>query len=527
MVDKYPQQKIYPYLGSQNSTVHPVLINPKDIVFSDNIIYTLSNTKKNRPGLYRFFPNQKPSGSEAIVSGVDFHSWNATTFSFDQYFVYVQGTNVKAYNVANDTYTIIKSNIATGYQIVFEKFFGLLIMCVGDKRTVPQMWNGIGLMEDLYDDAIFDVHPTICRAFYNRLWIDDPAIPGRSYGSTTGDPTDWTTDVKEVDYNLTDGDPIGLSAFMPPKDGLMYVGKRHSLYSLNPTYVSGSIEFIPKEISTGADIGCISHNACVSAAGQIFFPSERGFHRLVSSDIILGIDTQFASAKIQYDWVNSISMEKAQLMHSEYDPEYNSIFVVYAKDQDTYANHLFGYSLTSEDWYHWESFGQSAVGRIVDAQKKRKTVFLSKFGDVGFLNSNKTSDYGQRFTMKIKSGIISPSGYPDGAYKFKFANFVFTPCSSGSFEFILRQNGRHIQTYTIPLVPSEDYNNLGDEFILGLSNLGGVPSVYSYPQELKGDGMFYDFLITFTPKADSENLDIIGILMDVDPIRKKNIGVGG
>jgi len=34
------QQKIYPYDGAYDATKHPLLISPKDVVDSQNIIYT-------------------------------------------------------------------------------------------------------------------------------------------------------------------------------------------------------------------------------------------------------------------------------------------------------------------------------------------------------------------------------------------------------------------------------------------------------------------------------------------------------
>jgi len=535
MAEKLASHKIYPYSGSQNSTVHPALLDASDIVYSDNIIYTLSNTKKIRPGLVKSFNSQKPTGSEAILSGIDFNFWSSTDNRIKNYFVYAQKSgDVIAFDKTTQTHRVIKSGINVNFPIVFETFYGLLVMCVGDRETIPQKWNGTTpLMSDLFSDGS-TYKSTICRKFLNKLWIDDPTVPGRAIGSVTNDPTDFSGAGSEtIDFNVNDGDPVGLTAFLPPKDKVMYVGKWNSLYSLTPTYVGSTLVFVPNEISTNADIGVVSHNGCTSAGGSLYFPSQRGYHRLITSDVIIGLDTQFASAKIQADWTREVSMQYAGFISACYSVEHNSIFVLYPRDEDVEANHLFGYSLISQDWYSWYNFNQSFVVTCMDATtRKNKATFLSRDGDIGVLDDDYVSDYGKFYTMKIKAGVITPNGIPEASYEFKFANFVFTPSSSGTMSFAMLIDGKHLNYKTIPISPTNStydttqYGELGENFILGLMNLGGVPSVYLYPQELKGSGTFYTFLIQFTPTSNSESLEILGILVDViaSSIQKKGIG---
>lgn len=525
---RYPQHKIYPYSGSQNSTVHPVLLDAKDVTFSDNIIYTLSSTKKIRPGLSSYFDNQKPSGSSPILKGKEFNFWDSTNNRITTRFVYFQNGEVKAINPENQIIQTIASGLSDAYPVVIEVFFGLLILFIGDGQTIPLKWNGIGLMSNLYSDGS-TYTPRRGRKFMNRLWIDDPEIPGRIYGSKTNDPTDFTdSDAKTIDLNVNDGDPDGITAFMPPKDKVMYIGKRHSLFSLTPQYVGSNLEFVPNEISTDADIGCISHNGCVSAGGNVFFPSERGYHKLISSDVIIGIDTQFTSAKIQNDWTNEVGSFNSQFINACYSPKHNSIFILYPQSQDQYANSLFGYSLTTNDWYSWYNFNQVDVARITNFNtKKRETVFMSFEGDIGLLDDDVTTDYGQKYTMKIKSGTIVPTRFPDSKYSFKYVDFIFKPSSSGSFTFYFRVNGRLIDSYEIPITSPEGTSVLGEEFLLALSNLGGVNNTQIYTQKLKGDGIFYDFLITFTPDSDSERLEIIGLNVDAEPIQRQLQNTGG
>ena len=66
----------------------------------------------------------------------------------------------------------------------------------------------------------------------------------------------------------------------------------------------------------------------------------------------------------------------------------------------------------------------------------------------------------------------------------------------------------------------ETFDDLGDELILGMSYLGGVPAMQIFPKKLKGCGIYYDFMITFTPTNDNEKFELLGVLMDVEQVQK-------
>ena len=515
MVDTPQQLKLYPYDGSQDSTRHPLLINPKDIVDSDNIIYTTYSTKKLRPGLTPAFAN-RPSGNRHILAGVDFWRLGVQRIvEYDGQFIYsvIPSSGVK-------------SDISFGHVIPidevcsFVQFQGLLCIFFYGNQTPPKKWTQTGGITDLSVDA---PNAPFGRIFLNALWIPDPDTPGRVLKSNTGDPTDFTGgDAAAYDLDINDGDPDGITAIFPPFFGSLYVSKRYSIYKLTPVIIAdGSIVFSVAKIVDG--IGCIAHNAVVALESTVIFPSDRGIHYLQSTDKLSTITTTFLSEQIQPPWFEETNFNRAKYMQAVYDISLTSYLLIFPRQGRNFPTDVWGYSLASNKWYRWRSYNHTSIFRYVDFNnKKLRTMVGSAVGDFGIIDDTVHNDYGVKYASYVQSGIISAGG-PDSRYQFKSIAPIFVPQIVGKFTITYKINGRTIETLEFNMTSSDLGDILGEDFVLGQSVLGGLPQVIMNDKRTMGSGNFYSLTIEHTPDDQTqydEGFELLGILVTVDEINR-------
>ncbi len=507
------QQKIFPYDGAFDATKHPLLISPKDVVDSNNIVYTTYSTKKKRPGTTQAFKTRY-SGNRKILSGIDF--WRLGT----QRIVFYDGRQIIAYNVAQDRY----DDIGIGFDIPidsvvhFVAFQGLLIVTFEDGVTTPKAWTGTGAMYDL--DSSLPASP-FCRVWLNKLWMPDPTVPGRLLHSQTGFTVFTGGDSGSLDLDVNDGDPDGLTAIFPPFFGSLYVTKRFSTYRIQQVqFFDGSIEFSLFKISDG--IGCISHAAVAAAPGNIFFPSDEGIHYFVSTDKLSEIETEDFSLQIQPLWTEETNFKRSRYMHGIYDRKLKSYILLYPSESNLFPNDAWGYSVAAKKWYRWKDYNHTCLFHYVDStSKKLKTLVGSRNGDIGFIDSTSTDDYGTPINLSFQSGIICPGGMPDDKYAFNAMSPIFVPQLAGKFKITYKIDGKFIETLEFEQDSQLTGGELGEEFVLGVTPLGGIPQVVCDNRRIKGYGMMYEFFVEHEGViGGNDGFEFLGLLLDVDKTTK-------
>ena len=528
MPDSILQQKIFPYDGSQDSTKNPILISPKDIVSSNNIVYTTYSTKKIRPGVSPIF-NVPFSGDRTILGCYDY--WRLGR----QYIVAWDGIDVWAYDPVSQTRDKItgSTSLPQNETVSFCVLSGLLIIFFGGNETPIQAWNQTGSLFDLSSDAPY---ASFGRTWLNSLWVPDPDVEGRILKSKTGDPTDFTTgDADVVDLDVNDGDPDGITAIFPPFFGSLYVAKRLSVFKITPTILSDGTTIIYTGVKISDGVGCISHNGVVAAEQQIFFPSDYGWHLFQSTNKLSSIDTDLMSINIQPIWTGDTNFARSEYIQTSYDRSLNSILAIFPAASYSYPTDVWGYSLVAQKWYRWQEFNHTSIGRYIDKTNKRvRTMVGSSDGKLGFLDDSRTTDYGHRFGCLVESGLISPAGAPDELFAFNYIAPLFVPQTSGSFTITYKIDGVTIETLTFNMEDSSLGDNLGEDFVTGLSVLGGLPQIKLNKTRMSGYGMIYQVFIEYSPPQservteDTEELEevgfeLLGLFVDVSPVSK---GIG-
>lgn len=516
MVDKILQQRLLPYDGAQNSTRHPILISPKDIIRSNNVIYTTYSTKKKRPGKSEAFEDLAPLGRH-VLGMVDYHRLGT------QRVVTYDGKFVRAIHPSTGKIDNIGGGLAIPIDeaISFEKFYGYLLMFFHDGVTPMQGWTQSGNVATLTATA---QAAKFGRVAWNRLWIPDPDIPGRLLASKTNDPTDFVTgDAFTLDLDINDGDPDGITAIFPPFFGSLYVTKRYSLYRVRPVTLDSGVQWTFDKLSE--NVGCISHNAVIAAGGTIFFPSDEGVHYLVSTDKVSEIETDLLSRDIQPDWRDDINVNRAKYMWGHYDREFQSLMFFYPSSSYSYPTDVWGYSLVAKKWYKWYDYNATSACKYMNVgTKKIGTLVGGPDGKIGLMDSEEKTDYGEKIPMSFVSGIISPTSL-DEEFEFDYLAPIFRPQPNGSFRIKMKIDGRIVNDVTFDMTDTSLQDLLGEDFVLGESLLGGLPDMKIMKKRIKGHGMTYQLFVEHEQGAqeDAVDFELLGIMVDVD----QNVGKTG
>lgn len=512
MPESILQLKIFPHDGAENSTKHPLLISPKDIVSSNNIAYSTYSTKIKRPGIKRQFSSNLPNNLIGL-NGFDF--WRLGT----QRTVIYNGKRLFAYR-SDGTFDDITGtfSLPVNEVVSFTAYQGLLIICFGDGATPPKAWTQTG--------AIFDLHSTapnapFCRIWLNRLWMPDPTVPGRLLYSQTGNVQFTGGDSGAIDLDPNDDNPDGITAIFPPYFGDLYVAKRFCIYRISPVILSnGTQVFSSLKIIDG--VGCNSHNAAIAVESDIIFTDDRGVHKLSSTNKLSAVDTSFLSADIQPDWVNGVNFNRARYMTACYDRTLNSYILTYPGISRLYPNSVWGYSIAVDKWYQWNNYNHPCVFRYLEPLSKRvRTMVCSDNGDIGIIDESKTLDYSKPISLRFQSGLITPGGAPQDQFSFQFITAIFTPQATGTFTITYKIDGRTIETLTFDMEDTSLGDELGIDFITGVSVLGGIPKVKLFKRRMKGYGMISEFFIEHIAQStenNDEKFEFLGLILDVDRV---------
>lgn len=515
MPDLISPLKIFPYDGQQDSTRNPLLISPKDIIESNNIVYSTYSTKKLRPGIQQAF-TQPPFRGNHVLQQVDF--WRQG----QQRVVSWDGTRLIATNPANGVAEDITGPepLPTDVVVTFVVFVGLLLIFFSGGATNIKIWTMAG--------PITDLNPSLPKApfgriWLNSLWIPDPTVQGRLLSSVPGDPADFTSSGAGVyDLDVGDGAPEGITAIFPPFFKSLYVAKRLSIYQgVINVLVDGSFIVVFTKISDG--VGCISHNGVIAAESQIYFPSDWGWHTFESTNKISGIDTELLSTEIQPVWVNDTNFNRSQYITGTYNRDLNSLMIIFPAASYNFPTDLWGYSLVAKKWYRWSNFNHTSICPYVEASTRRlRTLVGSSTGDVGFFNLDITTDYGDRkYGCSFISGIIAPSGVPGDNFAFNYISPIFVPQIGGTFTITYKIDGKTIERKEFNMRDDTLGALLGETFVTGESVLGGVPTAKIKTTRIKGYGMFYQMIIEYEPtisQADEIGFEMLGVLVQVSRV---------
>lgn len=516
---------LFPYDGGFDATKHPVLLDPKDLVEMDNIIYTTYASKRLRPGISALFGNPRPYGNQPIISGIDYHR-----NGFGQRIIFFDNSRIRAVDLDGNTVDITPPDLSLNdVNVSFTVFSGLLIAFFPGTSYKPYYWTGTGGMTEISEapeGAPFG------RVWVNSLWTTDPAVSGRILKSETGNPLNFTTaDAEEFDLDINDGDPDGVTAMFPPTFQKFYISKRLSIYEGSYIYdgVTGSFIFQFIKISDG--IGCISHQAVASVEDVIIFPSDRGIHTLSQSDKVSGVETNFLTKDIQPLWVSDINFSRSQYMRGVYDNTRNCYLLAYPNPGRSYSTSVWGFSLYTGRWFLWSEYGQTCLFRYISSATRKIEIGCGgSDGSFGKIDDEVTSDFGVKYGAFMQTGIIIPGGQLRNSFQLTRMAPIYVPQDKGTFYISYKINGRQVERIDFEQNVDLDSVALGEDFITGQTPLGSYPQVVMDSVETKGHGEFFQFTIEYVPDSDPDDnsrFELLGISLGLIPTSPTSGKVAG
>ena len=289
----------------------------------------------------------------------------------------------------------------------------------------------------------------LARKHRGSIWAagdpDSPEVLYKSNGETITDFTTGTSNSFNVDLGVSD--PRGLTAICPDFLGRLYLGKYNSLYEMDTSVSTFPIRPITESY------GIISHNAVVTIAGDLIYPSTRGLHSLQATIQYGDVSETFLSKNISNIWLEKIDFTRSEEINACFSQEFNSYLMVYP-DRTTGAYNLLGYNITEGSFYHWDELGVSCVGPQLDPTTGFQRILFGKDeGSVDYMERYTGATYVDHddgpYTSRFKTPPMFPSVVPGPTFRFTRAEIFFVPRSTSPITLEYQVDQKPAQTVSI------------------------------------------------------------------------------
>lgn len=521
MPKKTVKVRVFPAAGGLNTSAIPGTAPPSDLVFSDNIIFTINGSKKKRWGLDDYYDNGFDEDASGNFKGmIDF--WrNNSGVQTRRFVTYVDG-ELYADN-GDGVFTNVTGTTAltASDQVTFDVFVGLLI--AGFESVGPQKWTQTGDFQDLGGS------PPPCslwRVHNGRLWgSGNKGAPHRLYYSAADDPEDWTLagGAGSIDIEGGDSDPEGITAIFPSFYDDLYVAKRKSIHKIKK-YVSSDlsvVSFFVEPVIKG--LGCVSHNSVVATQNDLIWASESGIHSFQTTQNYGNVQSTFLSYPIHNIYNDEVNFSKTKNMWGIYVPELNSYLLAYTKRGRTYNTEILGYNLILQKWFQWQNFDCSALAQFIDSRGKTQLLIGTNTNNIGRLDQTLVTDFGTSYSCTFTTPIIYPAGTPDVSFNFKNIFLYFKPVSGVNLSMSYKIDNRSTISKTIDM--SGSVGDIIGEGVIGTGIIGGGGIIKKVVLPLLGEGSGIQLTFNQTPISTSigQDCDFYGFVIEAEYVDDSSI----
>jgi len=503
---------VWPASGGMDQSSIPGTSDPGRLYDCDNVIFTVNGSRKKKWGLNNYYRSGfTPTISQNFRGMTDY--WRNVSGVQTQKIVVFAGGKLWAdsgdgrFSDISGTTTLVADD-----QVSFEAFGGYLMAFF--ESSVPQYWIMSGNFADL---AGTPPAGSMVRVHRRRAWAAGvKTAPHRLYYSAVDDPTDWTVlgGGGSIDIDLGDNDPVGITAIFPSFFNDLYVAKRRSLYRVREITSDdlASTSFVLEPVVQG--IGCLSHNAVAATPNDIIWPSERGIHSLSKTDKFGDVDAAFLSYPIHELYNEDVSFKKAKNMRAIYSPELNSYLFAYTRRGQSTNSDLLGYNIVINEWFRWQDYDCAGLTQYVDRNKKSRVLVGQEALNIGVLDSDITTDFGNSVEMYATTPLIYPTTKPDVTSDFKNIWVFFKPQDEGEFKMTYQIDNNESKTETVDMT-SGGASLIGTA-IIGKDVIGGSGRIKKEVIPLLGSGESIQITFSQTPSTSTadEDCDIFGFIIE-------------
>lgn len=513
MAKKTFKLPIYPAnLGLDQSSI-PGAANPASLIDCDNIIFSVNGSRKKKWGLNTYYRSGfTPTVSTSFRGMIDF--WRNNSGVQQHKVIAFVGGKLWADNAdGRFTEKTGTTTLNAEDRVVFDVFGGLLIATF--QNSVPQYWTQTGNFADLdalrisNGKTIAIPAASICRVHGRRLWLSGvKTAPHRIYYSAADTP--WSFDTADgggsIDIDTGDSDPVGMTAIFPSYYDDLYVAKRRSLYRIRVLSSAdlSTTDFKLEPIIKG--IGCVEHNSVAATPNDIVWASDRGVHSLKNTNDYGDVNASFLSYPIHEQYQETVSFSKANNMWGVYHPEINSYLLAYTRRGNSTNVEILGYNVVLGQWFRWQDFDCAGLATYVDSRLKTRLLIGREDMNIGVIDSDEVTDFGNPITMYFTSPIVFPyNGRPDVEINFKRLWTFFKPQDAGEFSLSYKIDGKVTITKTVDM--SGTGSALIGTSVIGQDIIGGTGEIKKVAIPLEGTGSGFQFTISQTPPDDDPGQD--------------------
>lgn len=507
---------VYPAKGGLETVSIPGMTTVGRLADGSNFIVDISGTKRKHPGIERRVDDESVVLT-ALGNSKGLHDyWYTSGSSKIQKTCVIANGKLWADSNGNGTFSDFTGavSLVTTDNVSIETFYGLMVMGFeNNPGGIPQKFNGttLGNLGGTPPNARY------FRTWANRLWAAGiQGYPDRIDGSVQDNPEDWLilNGAEQIYLDQGDQDPVGTTALFPPLFGRMVVGKRRSLYEIQPN----DYLFSTRVLVSG--IGCISHQATIAVDNDVYFPSERGIHSLLMTDKYGEVETGFLTAPIQDWYQENISFRYGDNFRAIYAPEINSYLLAATTLGSSKNDVVLGYNFALGEWFKWNE-QVSAFSKYVDRRdgNKTKILMLDDEGRVGIIDTRKRGRtvtwFGEQRTTQLTTGIIYPMGVQTEV-TFSKTTCYYRPQTTGSnLTVSYLVNGKFIEDLTFSMEPIASQSVIGSA-IIGVDKIGGQGVVKHVTRQMKGQGNAIEIVFTHTPVEDADDFELYGFVIEYE-----------
>ncbi len=331
---------------------------------------------------------------------------------------------------------------------------------------------------------------SISQEHQGRLFLNDKTNPDLLHFSPTFDETKWQGVDDSGGFNISegDGDNRGISAIMPSFKDRLFITKGTKSFQL---VGAAPEEWQVIEMSRG--IGAESHKSAVAVdLDDVYYLSARGAHSIKSSDQYGDFQGSFLSKDIQPTY-NDWSAGQRAVSQGVYLSPLNSVAWSVAENGETKPTAVWLFNPTVKNapedpgvWYRWPALNCQSLC-VRSTSDVPRLVGGTSAGRIIIGQNGSYTDFDEDgITFRAKTGTIYPDGNSQTIKGFKKFGLLFRPRGRFSFSVYFKVDALPAQTLTF--TQSQTGARLGEDFTLGVSELGNAAIMAPYVKDVVGFG---------------------------------------
>lgn len=521
------ESKFYNFFGKEglagglNVTDNELIVPPQQMVNAKNISISQTLSRKKRPGQVKYHlgsfdgTSSYPDAGTPIRGILQYHRFASSSGDTLQDIFLHQGSKVWSIEdrlsagIERQGAFSLSSTAIPRYQV----YEGILFFVTSDPADGYKKWNGLAQPAGDIEAATppLDGAGTLLGTWNGRaVMAGNPDFPFRVYLSAAYEPELWAQVDGGTSFDLAyDGEPGGVTAIFPEKDGRLYVATSRSVYELSAGDPNDVATFFLRRVTKG--VGCVGQGSVVATPNDILFLSQRGLHSLRKIIVSDQSEITFLSRDVQKIFTRLLNPTLLERASAQWDERDNLYVVTVASDGQQENDIILSYNINFDLWLIWEDIDARSLGLVIE-DGRQYVLCGNEDGSITYLDQEQTTDNDAGFSSTFKTGKFFPDG--DITHEKEFVSVTVLVSAENVSDITIgwtidsldsSKNG----SKTVEI--GDTSSLLGSTFILGESTLG---SGRFLPIRVSVGDIGYNFQLEITTSGES-SLEFHGWVLEV------------